>query len=62
MPEYPKNEWGWTPGVGHTVVVFGFTDDGRVEVGDPAVGREHWTVDDLRVLWNGEGLRFVRRD
>ena len=53
--------WGWTPGVNHTVVFFGFRDDGKTEVGDPAVGRENWRVEDLAVLWHGEGLRLVPR-
>ena len=51
--------WGWAPGVNHTVVLFGFRDDGKTEVGDPAVGRENWRVEDLRVLWHGEGFRLV---
>jgi hypothetical protein len=51
--------WGWAPGVNHTVVLFGFRDDGKTDVGDPAVGREHWRVDDLRVLWHGDGFRLV---
>ena len=54
--------WGWTPGVNHTVVFFGFRDDGKTEVGDPAVGREHWRVKDVRVLWHGEGIRLVARE
>ncbi len=54
--------WGWVPGVRHTVVAFGFRAGGaELEVGDPAIGREHWSVDDLHVLWQGEGLRLVRR-
>ena len=53
--------WGWTPGVNHTVVFFGFLDDGKTEVGDPAVGRANWRVEDLAVLWHGEGLRLVHR-
>ena len=53
--------WGWTPGVNHTVVFFGFTEGGeKVDMGDPAVGREHWSARDLHVLWHGEGVRLVR--
>jgi hypothetical protein len=63
-PRY-ENQWGWTPGVPHTVVFFGFTKemrgDDRVEIGDPAVGREQWFVRDFQVLWHGEGLRLVPR-
>ena len=53
--------WGWTPGVAHTVVLFGFRPDGKVDIGDPAAGREHWRVQDLEVLWHGDGIRLVRR-
>lgn len=52
--------WGWLPGVRHAVVFFGFRGD-RVEVGDPAIGREYWSVEDLRVLWHGDGVRLVKR-
>ena len=57
-PRYEQH-WGWTPGVGHTVVLFGFRPDGRIDVGDPAAGRECWRVRDLEVLWHGEGIRLV---
>ena len=53
--------WGWTPGVRHTVVLFGFAENSEVEIGDPAAGREHWSAADLPVLWGGDGLRLVRR-
>ena len=60
-PRYERL-WGWAPGVNHTVVFFGFRGDGKTDVGDPAVGREHWREEDVRVLWHGEGLRLVRRE
>jgi len=56
-----QQEWGWQPGLRHAVVLFGKTADGRLDIGDPSVGREAWTVADLRVLWHGEGLRLVPR-
>jgi hypothetical protein len=63
-PRY-EAEWGWTPGVNHTVVFYGFgVNDGNpdsVGIGDPAAGREHWNRDALRVLWHGEGLWLVKR-
>lgn len=49
----------------HTVVLFGFTKDGRVEIGDPSndeYGRTLWTAHDLKQRWCGEGLRLVQRD
>jgi len=54
-PRYERL-WGWAPGVAHTVVFFGFDASGEAEIGDPSVGREHWSVRDLEVLWHGQGL------
>jgi hypothetical protein len=59
-PRYEK-EWGWTPGLGHAVTVFGRVGEDRLDVGDPSIGREEWSLDDLQVLWHGEGLRLVPR-
>ncbi len=53
-------EWGWTPGKRHAVVVFGFLPDGKLDMGDPSVGREKWSVESLKVLWNGEGVQLVQ--
>lgn len=58
-PRYQR-EWGWPPGVKHTVVVFDFPGT-EVEIGDPAAGREQWTLTDLETLWYGEGLRLIKR-
>jgi hypothetical protein len=57
-PRYER-EWGWTPGLGHAVVMYGFAGKDRVDIGDPSIGREQWTVDDLGTLWHGWGLRLV---
>jgi hypothetical protein len=57
-PRYERL-WGWAPGISHTVVFFGFRPDGKAEIGDPAVGREYGRVQDLEVLWQGEGMRLV---
>ncbi len=54
------DQWGWIPGMGHTVVALGRVPDGRVIIGDPSVGLEAWSKDDLRVLWHGGGLRVGR--
>ena len=56
-----ERDWGWRPGQAHAVVLFGFTADSRVEIGDPSVGREHWRVEDLQVLWRGQALCLTRR-
>lgn len=51
------DQWGWIPGMGHSVVAFGLTNDRqRLVVGDPSVGLEQWSKDDLRVLWHGDGI------
>jgi hypothetical protein len=58
-PRY-VTEWGWTPGKRHAVVVFGFLPGGKLDIGDPSVGREQWSQEALAVLWNGEGIQLVR--
>ncbi|MBB6052420.1 hypothetical protein [Armatimonas rosea] len=59
-PRY-VTEWGWTPGKRHAVVVFGFLPGGKLDIGDPSVGRETWSVESLAVLWNGEGIQLLPR-
>jgi hypothetical protein len=59
-PRYHQ-EWGWVPGVPHTVVVFRALDNDLFDVGDPAAGRELWNRRALETLWHGEGLRLVPR-
>jgi hypothetical protein len=53
--------WGWAPGVNHTVVLLGFRADGKTDIGDPAVGLEHWREEDVRILWHGDGIRLLAR-
>jgi hypothetical protein len=60
-PRYHQ-EWGWAPGVAHSVVFFRVRGDGRYELGDPAVGREAWFEGAMKTLWKGEGVRLVRRE
>ncbi len=57
-PRY-VNEWGWTPGKRHAVVLFGFLPGGKLDIGDPSVGRETWNESALSVLWNGEGIQLL---
>ena len=59
-PRYHQ-EWGWAPGVPHSLVFFGCREDGRFEIGDPAVGREFWFGDAIKTLWHGDGVRLVKR-
>jgi hypothetical protein len=51
------DQWGWIPGVGHSVVALGRAPDGDVIIGDPAFGVEGWSKSDLQILWQGKGLR-----
>jgi len=59
-PHFEQN-WGWEPGVQHAVVLFDFCPGGRIEIGDPSVGREFWNDLSLRELWHGDVMRLVRR-
>lgn len=52
-----ENEWGWIPGMGHSVVVLGRKTNGGFIVADPAQGLELWTEAKLETLWQGNGLR-----
>lgn len=56
-------DWGWVPGVSHSVVLFEFLPEQLVRIGDPSVddGLEKWTRADLDVLWHGHGIRLVPR-
>ncbi len=55
-------QYGWPRGFRHCVVLFGPTEDGMVDIGDPSVGRERWAKQDLEILWRGEAVGLVRRD
>lgn len=65
-PDHPRareyqHEWGWIPGMPHTVVVIGRLRQGEFVVHDPVAGKEVWTAEDLEALWTGEGMRLVAR-
>ncbi len=55
-----SEKYGWSPGFRHSVVLFGIRPDGTVDIGDPSVGRETWSPEDLRVLWRGEAITLVK--
>ena len=44
------------------MVLFGFDSTGKPEIGDPGVGREFWRPEDLRLLYQGYGLRLIGVD
>jgi hypothetical protein len=56
-------EWGWMPGIGHSVTLLGRSNHGRYVIADPApgIGREEWTANELRYLFRGTAMRLVRR-
>lgn len=56
-------EFGWTPGVRHSVILLGFTNDDLVEIAEPTigVGRERWSVSSLHEFYLGQCVRLVRR-
>lgn len=56
-----EQQYSWTRGTLHAVLLFDFVPNERVEMADPDVGKEQWTGDDLRVLFRGRGMRLVRR-
>jgi len=52
-----EQEWGWIPGMGHSVVALGRDPSGDIVIADPAVGLELWSESTLKTLWQGNGLR-----
>lgn len=56
-----SERWGLKPGEVHTVSLFDFLANDRVEMADPDVGREQWMVGDLSVLYRGRGMRLLRK-
>jgi hypothetical protein len=57
-------EFGWVPGVNHSVVLDGFSTLGYAQIADPAMPmcREQWDEETLRTLWRGHAIRLVPRD
>ena len=52
----------WEPGQLHTVVRFGRKFRGMQLIGDPFVGLEPWTQEDLKTLYRGRVVRLVQRN
>ena len=57
-----SEEYGWTPGVNHSVVLLS-SDARGVEVIDPsqAFTHERWDYSTLRLLWRGMAVRLVKQ-
>ncbi len=56
-------EFGWVPGVNHSVVLETVRSGGVVIIADPSqeMSREHWDAEMLSTLWRGTALRLVPR-
>jgi hypothetical protein len=56
-------EFGWVPGVNHSVILHGFTNFGCAVIADPTqeLSREQWDEETLKVLWRGYAIRLVER-
>ena len=59
-PRYAE-QWGWIPGVGHSVVALRNTQDGQLVIADPAQGLQSWSAQEMRVLWHGESIRIEQQ-
>jgi hypothetical protein len=57
-------EFGWVPGVNHSVVLLGFNRLGNALIADPTQDscREHWDRAMLDTLWRGYAFRMVERE
>ena len=44
----------------HSVVLFGFDDDGHADIGDPFSGRQRWSNEQFNALWPGAGIAVER--
>ena len=56
-------EFGWVPGVNHSVVLLSFSNQGNAVIADPTqeLCREHWDAETLDTLWRGYAFRLVER-
>jgi hypothetical protein len=56
-------EYGWQPGMCHSVVLLGYRDSTHWRIADPTptVGREVWNIATIHKLWQGKAIRLVER-
>lgn len=59
-PRYTR-DWGWTPGVFHAVCFLEPAEDDLILIADPSTGLDHWSRENLAVLWDGAVLRIRER-
>jgi hypothetical protein len=57
----PGGLWRQLSRADHAVVLFGWTDEGKADIGDPSSGRCLWSREVLQQRWHGTGLYFERR-
>jgi hypothetical protein len=59
-----EREYGWVPGLRHSVLMLGAGPANRVEIVDPnpEIGRESWTTEELSLLYRGPALQLVPRN
>jgi hypothetical protein len=64
VPPIYTEEWGWTPGETHSVILLRFLENNRVAIADPTpdVAKEQWTEADLKLLYQGPALYLVKRN
>lgn len=57
-------EFGWLPGVNHSVVLLGVNGHRSATIADPAfeMCREQWDAGTLRTLWQGYAFELVPRE
>ena len=54
---------GWSPGMTHMILLYGFTESGRPVIWDPAIPDDPnylWTDARLKELWCGEAIHLTR--
>lgn len=56
-------EFGWVPGVSHSVVLEGFSSNHCANIADPTqeMAREQWDAETLRTLCRGYAFRLIPR-
>jgi hypothetical protein len=56
-------EFGWQPGVNHSVVLLRFDANSNALIADPSLEmcREYWSPEMLKTLWRGYAFRLVER-
>lgn len=59
-----SEEFGWVPGVNHSVMLLGFSPQGNAVIADPTQEqcREHWDRETFETLWRGYAFRLVERN